>query len=415
MTNQWISNARDRSGSLIDVQVNTASGLITAVVPARPDSERSATDIDLAGDLLLPAAAEPHAHLDKVLTAQHVPNPKGDLIGAIEGWTGFFPSLTVTDMVRRATQAVDELVASGVTSIRTHVNVHEGIDLAAMEALLQVRSDVSSRCDVQVVSLAGWVSGDNPTNFRLLRDSVAMDPSVIVGGCPHLDVSSTVATDIALELAGSAGRDIDLHTDENLEPHSEDLRYLAQRIIDTGYSGNAAASHCCSLAMQDIGRQRDTAALVAQARVSVIALPQTNLFLQSRDHEVAPPRGLTAVHVLRRAGVNVAAGADNVRDPFNSMGRHDPCETAALMVMAGHLLPDEAWDSVSSFARRAMGLQAGAVVVGQKADLVSMRGADLADAISRGDQHRRVWKAGRLVAETSVKRVVGHGGAFVTS
>ena len=79
-------------------------------------------------------------------------------------------------------------------------------------------------------------------------------------------------------------------------------------------------------------------------------LPQTNLFLQGRDHPAATPRGLTAVAALQEAGVLVAAGADNVQDPFNLVGRSDPLETAALMVMAGHQLPDTAFDMVSNNA-----------------------------------------------------------------
>ncbi len=406
MSTFWITDARSIDGTAIDVQVDSVSGLITSVV-AHTAEVAPPNSVNLDGDLLLAAPAEPHAHLDKVLTAQLVANPKGDLMGAVQGWTDFFPSLTVADMVRRGTQAVQELVASGITAVRTHVNVHEGIDLAAMEALLQVRADVAAICDVQVVSLTGWVTGGNEANRRLLRSSVMMDPSVVVGGCPHLDVVGTEATDIALDIAGTEGRAIDLHTDENLDARSEDLRYLAERIIATGYTGGTVASHCCSLGVQDVGRQADTAALVAAAGISVIALPQTNLFLQSRDHPVAPPRGLTAVHALRRAGVNVAAGADNVRDPFNSMGRHDPCETAALMVMAGHLLPHEAWDSVAGAAHRAMGRPVPLLAVGHVADLVSLRAPDLADAIARADQHRRVWKRGRLVAETTVSRSVG--------
>ena len=70
-------------------------------------------------------------------------------------------------------------------------------------------------------------------------------------------------------------------------------------------------------------------------------LPQTNLFLQGRDHPVAMPRGLTAIAALREAGALVAAGADNVQDPFNLVGRSDPLETAALLVMAGHELPHD--------------------------------------------------------------------------
>jgi cytosine/creatinine deaminase len=398
----WITNAQLQDGSLVDIEIDDATGTITGIEPLKGESPR--TGVNLNGDVLSIAPIEPHAHLDKVLTAQLVPNPKGDLMGAIQGWTSFFPSLTVTDMVSRATQAARELVSSGVTTIRTHVNVHEGIDLKAMEALLQVRADLAPIVDIEVVSLTGWVTGGNDENRRLLRESVMMDPSVVVGGCPHLDVTPNEATDVALDLAGELGRKIDLHTDENLEPHSQDLRYLAERILKTGFAGAAAASHCCSLAMQELGLQRDTAAIVAQAGVAVIALPQTNLFLQARDHTVAPPRGLTSVGVLREAGAVVAAGADNVRDPFNSMGRHDPCETAALMVMAGHFVPGDAWDCVTSAAAVALGRPAPTIAVGQPADLVSLPGADLADAISRADQARRVWKRGRLVAETTVSR-----------
>ncbi|MFM7045432.1 MAG: cytosine deaminase, partial [Ilumatobacteraceae bacterium] len=40
---------------------------------------------DLDGDLLLPAMAEAHAHLDKAYLSELVPNPSGDLMGAIDG------------------------------------------------------------------------------------------------------------------------------------------------------------------------------------------------------------------------------------------------------------------------------------------------------------------------------------------
>jgi cytosine/creatinine deaminase len=414
-TTSWITNARLANGQIVDVSI--VDGLISTVEPTNPSlsspngQQRTGTVERLDGStMLLGSPVEPHAHLDKVLTAQEVPNPKGDLMGAIEGWVAYFPTLTVEAMISRSTQAVYELVASGITAVRTHVNVHEGIDLKAMEALLAVKHNMAHLCDIQVVSLTGWVSGETPSdlaNRRLLRQSVELDPSVVVGGCPHLEHDRNRATDIALDLAGELGRDIDLHTDENLDAESADLRYLAQRIIATGYRGRAAASHCCSLAMQDEGLQRDTAALVAEAGVSVVALPQTNLFLQARDVKVAPPRGLTALRILLDAGVNLAGGADNVRDPFNSMGRHDPTETAALLVMAGHLLPDEAWKTVTLGARTALGLPPSDIRPGDPADLVAIPGADLADCLAKGDQQRIVWKSGRVVARTTLTRHFG--------
>ncbi len=403
MSTDWILDARLADGRRVDLALK--DGLIAAIEPTGP--KRGGACEALSGALLLASAVEPHAHLDKVLTAQAVPNPKGDLIGAINGWVAYFPTLTVDAMARRATQAVHELVASGITAIRTHVNVHEGIDLKAVEALLHVKDQTAHMCDIQIVSLAGWVSGDSDgelANRALLRKSVELDSSIIVGGCPHLDTDASKATDIALEIAGEFERDIDLHTDESLNPASADLRYLAERVMATGYAGRATASHCCSLSMQDEALQRDTAAIVAEAKVSVVTLPQTNLFLQARDHHVAPPRGLTSIRALLNAGVNVAAGADNVRDPFNSMGRHDPTETAALLVMAGHMLPHEAWSAVTDASRLALGLTPQGMAVGDPADLVALPGEDLSDALARGDMHRTVWKRGRVVARTQVSR-----------
>ena len=73
--------------------------------------------------------------------------------------------------------------------------------------------------------------------------------------------------------------------------------------------------------MQPPERQRAIAEAVAAAGIAVVALPATNLFLQGRDHQQAMPRGLTAVRALLEAGVVVAAGADNLQDPFNPLGR----------------------------------------------------------------------------------------------
>ena len=158
--------------------------------------------------------------------------------------------------------------------------------------------------------------------------------------------------------------------------------------------------------MQPLDIQKQVAEEVANAGVHVIALPQTNLFLQGRDHAVGSPRGLTAIGALRAAGANVAAGADNVRDPFNSMGRADSLETAALMVMAGHLLPEDAYASVSTNARLAMGLPAVSVSIGSPAELLAIPGASVGDAIARADQQRMVFHQGRLVASTQVQRTL---------
>ena len=96
-------------------------------------------------------------------------------------------------------------------------------------------------------------------------------------------------------------------------------------------------------------------------------------------------------------GVTVAAGADNLQDPFNPVGRGDCLETASLMVMAGHLLPDDAYDSVAGAARRALGLPVAGPTPGSVADLLLVRAATVREAIAAAPADRIVLRGGRPV------------------
>src|SRR5690606_29576284 len=110
------------------------------------------------------------------------------------------------------------------------------------------------------------------------------------------------------------------------------------------FDHRVTVGHIVSLAAQREQVQRDVSRRLAAAGITVVTLPQSNLYLQGRPGAGAaargagagPARGLTALDALAEAGVTVAAGADNIADPFNPMGRADPLETASLLVTAGH-------------------------------------------------------------------------------
>ncbi|MDQ6810889.1 MAG: cytosine deaminase, partial [Actinomycetota bacterium] len=61
--------------------------------------------LDLAGYVLLPAPAEPHAHLDKAYTADRFAAPASDLVEAIERWHAYRAGLSAADVARRARTA----------------------------------------------------------------------------------------------------------------------------------------------------------------------------------------------------------------------------------------------------------------------------------------------------------------------
>ena len=389
--------------------VHVGGGRIVAVAARGSSVSLEAKVHHLDGRLLMPAMAEPHAHLDKALLASSTTNETGDLLGAIDAMNVAMASghFTRHGLIARATAALEMLIGNGVTAVRTHVNVGDGFGSSYVEAVMEARSQFVGLIDVQIVSLthSPLAGADGAANRVALADALAAGVDLI-GACPHLDVDPSGCLEVVFDAAQEAGLGIDLHTDETLDPTVLTLREMARIVQQRGFRHPVAASHCVSLSVQSLDVQRSVAAEVAAAGISVIPQPQTNLYLQSRGVASGAPRGLTPISVLRDAGVLVAAGGDNVQDPFNPIGRGDPFETAALLVLAGHQLPDVAYRMVSNDAREAMGLERVNMKVGDPADFVSMAVSSDREAIATADQDRLVFKAGRLVASSVSRRTI---------
>lgn len=392
----WLRSARTAAGKLVDVEL--AGGLIARVVPAA--GVRLPGDEDLSGQVLMPSFAEPHAHLDKALTASRAPNPAGDLPGAIAATQAIADTLTQADIVARADRALRLHLALGTTAVRTHVNVGGAMGMRALVALTGVRERWRGLVDLQLVALvANPLAGQAGKDLRqALREGAD-----VAGGCPHLDPDPDGAVGICLDAAGEAGVPMDLHTDETLNPRMLTLATMAGLVLRTGFPHQVTASHCVSLGVQEPRVQQRTAEAVAAAGIAVVALPQTNLYLQGRGQAAATPRGLTAVTPLRAAGATVAAGGDNLRDPFHPVGRGDALEVAALMVTCGHLDPAGALESVTAAPRSVLGLPPVKIAPGYPADLVAMPAADALEALGAAGAQRTVWKAGQVVARTTVR------------
>lgn len=396
---RWLTNGRLGNAMVVDIELD-AAGSVVSLAEHGTITPTGEVD-DLQGWLVMPALAEPHAHLDKALTAEAVPNPSGDLMGAIEAWRSAEPSgvFEHDDLVQRSTNALEKLLVSGVTAVRSHVDVGAEHGASGVVAVRQAADAMTGLVDVQLVALTHCpMTGADGTGNRAALVAALEAGVDLVGGCPHLDPDGARLIDDVLSVASEAGLPIDLHVDEMLDPDVLFLRTLARRVIESGFPHAVTASHCVTLGMQDTATQAAVAAEVAEAGISIVPLPQTNLFLQGRDHPTATPRGLTAIKALQDAGVVIAAGADNVQDPFNSVGRSDPLETAALLVMAGHQLPQTAFDMVSDNVRLALGLAATDLVPGSPADLLVIDAPSVRAAIADAPMSRRTYKQGRLVA-----------------
>jgi cytosine deaminase len=266
-----------------------------------------------------------------------------------------------------------------------------------VEAILALRDELRDVVDVQVTVLTGTTTPDGEVRAAL---SMGAD---LVGGCPHLADDPDAETRRLLGIAERAGVPVDLHTDERLDPSVCTLRDLADEVAERSFPSAVTASHCVSLGLLDPPELAEVIDGLLRARIGVVTLPLTNLYLQGRDRPQGAPRGLTALRALLDAGVPLAAGGDNLRDPFNPMGRGDPMEVASLLVTAGHLHVAEAYRAVSDGAREVLGLSPAGPAPVQVADLLAIRADGLAEAVGGGSQDRVVIRRGRVVSTTTVE------------
>lgn len=400
-----LCNARLPDGELVDVRL--ADGLVVEVAAAGSlgVSDPAAT-LDLDGWLLLTAPAEPHAHLDKALSFDLIQPPFGDLNVAVATWLEHAATLTVEGIAERARTQALNMLGNGITAIRTHADVHPGFPTRSAEALSAVREELKDLIDIEIVALSSVRSTVADIEAAL---DVGLD---LVGGAPHLADDPEAEVERLLEIAARRGLGVDLHTDENLEGPLT-LGHYARLVRHLSPNRQYCASHCVRLGTLGPEELSEVVADVAAADLGVISLPITNLYLQGWDYPILTPRGLTALRALLDAGVRVAAGADNVRDPFNPVGRSCAFETASLLVTAGHVAPREAWHMVSDGARSVMGLAAAGPYVGGRAELLAVKAGNLTEAIAAAPADRLVLHAGRLVARSELRTSIA--GPYATT
>ncbi len=393
-----LSNALLTDGRTVDVTIDGGHIATVEETGSGPGS-----GIDLEGRLLLPAMVEPHAHLDKAFTADRFPNRGGDLAGAMEAIHAGWPSITVDDIFERAWRAMRRLVASGTTTVRSHADLIPETELRSIEALLAVRRELADLGTLEVVAMVMPLVGpEGPGGRRAL--TMAIEKGVdVVGGCPHLEEDPAGSIRVSLDAARTAGLPIDLHFDEVLDPAIQHLELLAREVIARGMEGRVVASHCVSHGLLSPQRQAEVARALADAGVAVVVNPRSNLFLQGRDVVQATPRGLAGVRSLLDGGVTVAAGADNIQDPFYFLGRSDALETGSLAVAVAHVSVGEAWSLITDGARRALGKEEVAIVPGAPADLMAIAAINLREAMADQTADRIVFHRGRLVARTTVE------------
>jgi cytosine/creatinine deaminase len=368
----------DRSGVF---SVILRDGLVRTIRPAERASETAW--------LALPGFANLHAHADRAYTVQSFrPRSFADaLAAAASARTGF----TAADVEVRAMRLFEGSAAHGVTRIRTHTDVDPVVELRSMEGILAAKRRVAASIDVEIVAFSSSRNdlAESPALARLER---AVDAGAdVLGASLNSSADPTRALAALLDLAERADLPVDIHLDEHLQPEKMLVTLVADEVIARGLQGRITLSHLCVLAALDAKTADELIDKLARAEITVVALPETNLFLQERGETTPVRRGITRVRELLAAGVMVRLGTDNICDWFFPFGDGDMLETARMAAIASHLDDVPQLIAAACDGRRA-------IEEGDVANLVLVPASSFDDALARRPSGRIVFKAGRQVA-----------------
>jgi cytosine deaminase len=395
-----------RTGStrpeLIDVMVDSAGRIARLGRVTSPPADTKVIDLD--GRLVSSGFVDVHQHLDKTRTHREVANPSGTLFGAIEAFNVYAATISENDLIRRAERTLTTCLSHGTIAVRTHANVDTVMQTRGVEILIKLRERWRDRIRLQVVAfLTGGAVRIGAAARPMLDDAIAGGADV-VGGAPANSDTPDMHLDMLFDAAGKSDLPLDLHLDEHLDAGRQLFDAVIKRTKAYNMQGRVAVGHCSALSAMQPDAARRVIDGFAQAGISVITLPSANLFLQGRDAGSLTPRGLTRVRELVAAGVRVAAGSDNIQDPFVPVGSGNMLETARWAFLAGHLGTGDlgqAYTMVTRAPADIMGFGADyGVHENALADLIVTDGEDAEDLVASGPPVRHVFLAGRPVAGT---------------
>lgn len=383
-----ISGARTPEGDLVDIAISgTTIAAVSAAGTAGPAHQR----LDADGWLVAPSFVEGHIHLDKTLLGlPFIPHIPGDTVAARIAAEKQLRRTVPMTIEERGGRLIEQIVAFGTGSLRSHVDIDAEIGLKGLHQLLRLKERFADLVDIQIVAFPQSGIMADPGTADLL-DAALAEGADLVGGLDPAgidrDVTGHLDTVFALAVKHGAGVDIHLHDGGTLGAF--ELRQIAERTLANGLQGKVAVSHAFALGDIDDFEFGRTSELLARARVAIM----TN----------GPgPVPMPPVKRLAAAGVTVFAGSDNIRDAWAPYGNGDLLQRAMMIGYRQGFLADEdvahAFAMVTAIPAGVLALDGYGIAPGNRADLVLLPMPSVPEAVAAVPARRTVIKRGRIVA-----------------
>ncbi|MBE1710704.1 MULTISPECIES: amidohydrolase family protein [Mesorhizobium] len=389
-------NAKLADGSLADLFVT--GGRFRAIAPAgkAPPADFAAidpADIDLSGQLVVPAFVEGHIHLDTSFYGDawrpHIPCTNGfDVRERVAFQARNLAA--AAPMAERAENQLELCIGNGSLAMRSHVMVDASVGLSHVETILAVREKYRDLIDIQLVAFPKSGILSSPGTAELLDEALKLGCDLIGGLDPaSFDRDVNGHLDVVFALAQKHGAGVDIHLHDGGALGLFQVEEIAARTKALGMAGHVAVSHAYGLGDIPADALAKAGATLAAAGVAIM----TN----APGNHAFPP-----VAALRQAGVTVFSGSDNIRDSWWPYGDGDMLNRANMIGYRSGFYEDReleaAFDVVTHAGARALGLADYGIAVGASADFVAIPAQHVPEAVVAVPKDRTVYRRGKAMA-----------------
>lgn len=285
-------------------------------------NDTSGEAIDAKGKLMLPAFKDMHTHLDKTLYGlpwQAVSPKRKTVKDMIAYEQEVIPELLKTS-VERTGQLINLLQNYGTVFARSHFNVDTTSGLNSLENLEQALANKKDSFQAELVAFPqhGLFYTDS---LPLMEEAAQLSTVDFIGGLDPFTIDGAIEKpiDITVRLALDNNNGIDIHLHETGDSGIRTINYLIDKVIENPQlRGKTFISHAFALAHLSVKETEAISERLAEANIGIASsVPFTGTIMP--------------IPVLKKYGVNVLIGNDNIQDHWSTFGTGNIMQKANLI------------------------------------------------------------------------------------
>ncbi len=263
-----------------------------------------------------------HAHIDRAYTITQDNFAQSQALRS-EKWIlndELRRQSTVDQIYDRMCQAVERMLAQGVTALGSFIDVDCNVKDKAIKAAQKSRDKYADQITIK------WLNQSSNGLFNQQKEArywfdVASDFVDIIGGLLKADANREPEhLDILLSTAKEKNKMVHVHIDELNIPEENETSLLAHKTIEHNMQGKVVGIHGISTNCRPVKDRQKIYKLMQKAELKMIACPIS--WLNERRSESLSPihNPVTPVDELLKFNIPVGIGTDNIADiwmPFN--------------------------------------------------------------------------------------------------